>query len=166
MSLSPVLRANGPAAIIFVRLGVGLVFFLEGLKKFLFPADWGAGRFARIAIPDPAVMAPFVGVIEVVCGALLLAGLATRLAAVPLLIDISVAILTTKVPILIAKGFWPMEAEARDGLRDAHGIAIPHRRRCRALVAGCATDRRARALTAAHRYRSIVRMPTRAQRTA
>ena len=113
MSLSRLLRANGPAAIIFVRLGIGLIFFLEGLKKFLFPAAWGVGRFTMIGIPDPGVLAPFVGVVEVVCGALLLIGLATRLAAIPLLIDISVAILTTKVPIFIAKGFWPMEAEAR-----------------------------------------------------
>jgi putative oxidoreductase len=113
VSLSTLLHADGPAAIIFARLGVGLIFFLEGLKKFLFPADWGVGRFTKIGIPDPAVMAPFVGVVEVVCGALLLIGLVTRLAAITLLIDISVAILTTKVPILIAKGFWPMEAEAR-----------------------------------------------------
>ena len=99
--------------IVLVRLSVGVIFFLEGIKKFLFPTDWGVGRFTKIGIPHPSVMAPFVGVVEVVCGALLIVGLATRLAAIPLLIDIIVAILTTKVPILLAKGFWPMEAEAR-----------------------------------------------------
>lgn len=105
--------ANTPTAAIAVRLGVGGVFFLEGVKKFLFPADWGVGRFIKIGIPAPHVMAPFVGTVEVVCGALLILGLVTRLAAVPLLIDISVAILSTKIPLLLAKGFWPMEAEAR-----------------------------------------------------
>ena len=113
MNLRSYLRADAPAAVILIRLAVGLVFFLEGWKKFLFPADWGVGRFLRIGIPHPEILAPFVGVVEVGCGALLLAGLLTRLAAIPLLIDIAVAILTTKVPILLAKGFWPMEAEAR-----------------------------------------------------
>jgi putative oxidoreductase len=106
-------RAGTPAAAIAVRLGVGGVFFLEGVKKFLFPADWGAGRFIRIGIPAPHVMAPFVGGVEIVFGALLIFGLVTRLAAIPLLIDISVAILSTKVPLLLGRGFWPMEAEAR-----------------------------------------------------
>jgi uncharacterized membrane protein YphA (DoxX/SURF4 family) len=58
-------------------------------------------------------MAQFVGVVEIVGGLLLLAGLLTRLAAIPLIIDISVAIWTTKIPILLKSGFWPMEAEAR-----------------------------------------------------
>jgi uncharacterized membrane protein YphA (DoxX/SURF4 family) len=89
------------------------VFFLEGIKKFLLPADWGIGRFTKIGIPHPGVMAPFVGTVEILCGALLVIGLATRLAAIPLLIDITVAMVTTKLPILLAKGFWPMEAEAR-----------------------------------------------------
>jgi uncharacterized membrane protein YphA (DoxX/SURF4 family) len=113
MSLHSLHLADGPAAIVVVRLSVGPVFLFEGLKKFLFPMDWGVGRFAKIGIPHPSVIAPFVGVVEVACGALLIVGLATRLAAIPLLIDIAVAILTTKVPILLAKGFWPMEAEAR-----------------------------------------------------
>jgi uncharacterized membrane protein YphA (DoxX/SURF4 family) len=89
------------------------VFLLEGIKKFLFVEQWGAGRFARIGIPAPHVMAQFVGVVEIVGGLLLLAGLWTRLAAIPLIIDISVAIWTTKIPILLKSGFWPMEAEAR-----------------------------------------------------
>ncbi len=113
MNLRSSLRADGPAALILIRLATGLVFFLEGGKKFLFPQDWGVGRFVRIGIPHPDVLAPFVGVVEIACGALLLAGLLTRLAAIPLVIDITVAILTTKVPILLARGFWPMEAEAR-----------------------------------------------------
>jgi len=113
MRVPALVRADGPPGIILVRLSVGLVFLLEGVKKFLQPADWGAGRFTRIGIPHPSVMAPFVGIVEVVCGTLLVVGLATRLAAIPLLVDITVAIITTKIPILLAKGFWPMEGEAR-----------------------------------------------------
>lgn len=107
------LRVNVPAATLAVRLGVGLVFFLEGIKKFLFPVSWGVGRFTNIGIPMPGVMAPFVGTVEVIAGALIIVGLLTRLAAIPLLIDITVAILSTKIPILLERGFWAMEADAR-----------------------------------------------------
>jgi uncharacterized membrane protein YphA (DoxX/SURF4 family) len=101
------------AAIFAIRLMVGAVFFLEGIKKFLFVEQWGAGRFTRIGIPAPHVMGPFVGAVEIVFGLLVLLGLRTRLAAVPLLAVICTAIATTKIPILFKSGFWPMEAEAR-----------------------------------------------------
>ena len=107
------LSSNAPAGTLAIRLLVGGVFFLEGIKKFLFVEQWGAGRFVRIGIPAPHLMAPFVGVVEIVCGLLLLVGLLTRLASVPLLIDIAVAIASTKIPIFLKSGFWPMEAEAR-----------------------------------------------------
>ncbi len=67
-----------PRAALFVRLGVGLVFLLEGIKKFLFPIEWGVGRFTHIGIPAPGIMAPFVGSVEIICGALVLLGLLTR----------------------------------------------------------------------------------------
>jgi putative oxidoreductase len=106
-------NTNAPWAVLAIRLLVGGVFFLEGIKKFLFAEQWGAGRFARIGIPAPHIMGPFVGVVEIVCGLLLLAGLLTRVASLFLIIDISVAIASTKIPILLKSGFWPMEAEAR-----------------------------------------------------
>src|SRR5258708_4374603 len=101
------------SAILVIRFMVGAVFFLEGIKKFIFAEQWGAGRFTRIGIPAPHVMAPFVGTVEIVCGLLVLVGLRTRLDAIPLLAVICTAIATTKVPILFKSGFWPMEAEAR-----------------------------------------------------
>jgi uncharacterized membrane protein YphA (DoxX/SURF4 family) len=113
MPWNRILESDAPAATVLIRLLVGAVFFLEGMKKFLFVGQWGAGRFARIGIPNPQFMAPFVGSIEIVCGLLLLAGLLTRLSSIPLVIVISVAIASTKVPILLKSGFWPMEAEAR-----------------------------------------------------
>jgi uncharacterized membrane protein YphA (DoxX/SURF4 family) len=107
------LQTNAPAATRVVRWLTGLVFFLEGIKKFLFVAQWGAGRFTRIGIPHPQFFGPFVGCVEIVCGFLLLIGLLTRFASIALIIDITVAILSTKVPILLKQGWWPAEAEAR-----------------------------------------------------
>ena len=98
---------------ILIRLAVGAVFLTEGIQKFLFPDALGAGRFTKIGIPAPEVMAPFVGVFEIGCGVLLMLGLLTRLAAIPLIIDMLVAIATTKIPILLKSGFWALAHEAR-----------------------------------------------------
>jgi putative oxidoreductase len=103
---------------------VGGVFLAEGVQKFLFPAALGVGRFAKIGLPAPQVLAPFVGVVEIVCGALVLLGLATRLAAVPLLIDILVAIGTTKLPMLAKSGFWATVHEARTDFSMLMGLAF------------------------------------------
>jgi putative oxidoreductase len=94
------------AAIVLVRILVGWVFLTEGIQKFLFPAELGVGRFAKIGILAPQVMAPFVGGVEIVFGALILLGLFTRLATVPLLIDIVVALFTTKLQFLVSHGVW------------------------------------------------------------
>jgi putative oxidoreductase len=100
------LSTDAPAATILIRIAVGGIFLTEGIQKFLYPGDLGAGRFAKIGIPAPDMMGPFVGGIEIVCGALLIIGLLTRLAAILLLIDISVAIVSTKIPILFGHSFW------------------------------------------------------------
>jgi putative oxidoreductase len=105
--VSRVLRTSAPRAVILIRLLVGAVFLTEGIQKFLFPGELGVGRFTKIGIPWPDVSAPFVGAAETVCGALLIVGLLTRAAAAVLLIDISVAIVSTKVPILLGHGFGP-----------------------------------------------------------
>ncbi len=104
---------EAPAATILVRLLVGGVFLSEGIQKFLFPEALGPGRFAKIGIPVPYLSAPLVGIVEIVGGALLILGLATRLAAVPLIIDIVVAIATTKLPMLARPGLWAMLHETR-----------------------------------------------------
>ena len=107
---------SAPASVILIRLMVGWVFLSEGIQKFLFPAALGLGRFAKIGIPAPYFFAPFVGAVEIVCGLLLILGLLTRLATIPLLIDISVAIATTKLPMLAKSGFWPAMHESRTDL--------------------------------------------------
>jgi putative oxidoreductase len=98
--------SDAPAAMLLVRLLVGAVFLSEGVQKFLFAAELGAGRFAQIGIPAPEVMGPFVGAVETVAGLLVLLGLLTRPAACVLLVNISVAIISTKIPILLGHGFW------------------------------------------------------------
>lgn len=104
---------QAPAATLLIRLAVGGTFLSEGVQKFLFADELGVGRFIKIGIPAPAVLAPFVGVVEIGCGLLVLLGLVTRLAAVPLIIDMLVAIATTKLPILMKSGVWKMLHEAR-----------------------------------------------------
>jgi uncharacterized membrane protein YphA (DoxX/SURF4 family) len=101
------LATRAPGWSILVRLLVGLVvFFPEGIQKLAFPDILGAGRFAHIGIPYPEIMGPFVGVVELVCGALIILGLFTRLAAIPLIIIMIVAIVSTKVPILLGHDWW------------------------------------------------------------
>jgi len=92
---------------------VGGVFLAEGIQKFLFPDVLGVGRFTAIGIPVPQFSALFVGIVEIVCGAMLIVGVLTRIASIPLLIDISFAIVTTKIPMLSRVGFWTTLHEAR-----------------------------------------------------
>ena len=102
-----------PASVILIRLLVGAVFLSEGIQKFLFPDQLGVGRFLKIGLPSPEILGPVVGGFEIVCGALVLMGFFTRLAAVPLLVIMAVALTTTKWPILVNQGFWTMAHEAR-----------------------------------------------------
>jgi putative oxidoreductase len=113
LSLRSLLATRAPAVTVLVRLIVGGVFLSEGIQKFLFPAELGPGRFAKIGIPWPEATAPFVGTCETLCGALIVLGLLTRPAAAVMLINITVAILSTKVPLLAKSGFWAMAHEAR-----------------------------------------------------
>ncbi len=95
------------------RLIVGLIFLSEGIQKFLFPELVGTGRFEKIGFSDPAFWAYFAGTFEIICGSLILLGLLTRIAAIPLFIIMITAFTTTKLPILIDSGFWKMAHEYR-----------------------------------------------------
>jgi putative oxidoreductase len=144
------LRTRETGWAILVRLLVGLVvFFPEGLQKLLFPEILGAGRFAKIY---PDLMGPFVGVVETVCGLLIILELFTRLAAIPLLIVMVVAVVSTKVPILVGHdvgpfhlaadikrvGFWSAQHEARADLTMFLGLLF-------LLVVGAGAGRSMRA---------------------
>ena len=126
MNWRKLLTSDAPAAVLLIRLLVGGIFLSEGIQKFLFADTLGAGRFVKLGIPAPQIMGPFVGTVEIVCGTLLLLGLFTRLATIPLLITICVALLSTKLPVLLghpvlgfslpklaAYGFWSTLHEGR-----------------------------------------------------
>jgi len=106
--------ARGPASILLIRLAVGLIFFTQGILKYIDP-NMGVVRFTRIGFPHPYFTAHFVGTFEIACGVLVLLGLWTRAAAVTLLIVITTAIAATKVPELFraSQGFWYMVSDAR-----------------------------------------------------
>jgi putative oxidoreductase len=91
---------------IIPRLVVGLVFLTEGIQKFLYPELLGVGRFMKIGFSNPSFWANFTGSFEIICGTLILFGIFTRLASVPLIIVMIVAFFSTKYPLLIDKGFW------------------------------------------------------------
>jgi putative oxidoreductase len=93
---------------ILIRLMAGAVFLSEGIQKFLFADSLGSGRFKKIGIPNPEFFGPFVGTFEITCGILILIGLLTRFAAIPLIIIMLVAIGTTKAAVLANDGLWEM----------------------------------------------------------
>ncbi|HTX65194.1 MAG TPA: DoxX family protein [Opitutaceae bacterium] len=99
-------KSSGANANILIRLVVGGVFLNEGILKFLDPVANAAGRFATIGLPHPELLGPFVAAVEVLGGALVILGLWSRWAALALFIDISVALVTTKVPILLGHAYW------------------------------------------------------------
>jgi putative oxidoreductase len=95
------LYTRAPAAVALIRLYVGLVFACEGVLKFLRPASLGTGRFDKAGIPLAAFFSTLDGVFEIGCGALILIGLLTRWATVPMIVDMLGALFITKLPI-----FW------------------------------------------------------------
>ena len=106
--------ASNGGSVAFVRAAVGLIFFTQGILKYIDP-HMGVMRFTRIGFPLPDFTAYFVGTFEIICGLLVLVGLLTRLASIPLLIVILTAIATTKIPELFHpnQGFWFMVSDAR-----------------------------------------------------
>src|SRR5690606_28526331 len=106
--LKRILQTDHSKTTIIIRLLVGLVFLSEGIQKFLFPALRGAGRFEKIGLPSPEFLGTFVGSFEIICSALILLGQFTRLAAIPTLIIMLVAMTTTKSEVLANDGFWAM----------------------------------------------------------
>ena len=104
---------TAPPSAVLIRAVVGAVFLLEGILKFVDPVGFGVGRFAKIGIPFPSFSAPFDGVFEILCGLGLMLGLLTRWASIPMIVNMLVAISTTKLPMLYRDGFWKAAHEAR-----------------------------------------------------
>ena len=105
---------EGPRSVLLVRTAVALIFLTQGILKYIDP-NMGVVRFTRIGFPHPYFTAHFVGTFEVLCGLLLFLGLWTRLVSIPLLMVITTAIATTKIPELFRanQGFWYMVSDAR-----------------------------------------------------
>jgi putative oxidoreductase len=115
---------DGPRSVLLLRLMVGGVFFWEGVLKFVY-VNQGVGRFTKLGMPFPAFTADFVGCLEIVGGLLLLLGLLTRLVAIPFVIEMIVAMLSTKIsmylgtsplplpPVPPQTGFWAVLHEIR-----------------------------------------------------
>jgi len=91
---------------IFVRLSLAGVFIFEGLQKLTHANELGAGRFTRIGVPAPELFGPLVGSIELIAGILFLVGYVSRIAAVPIIVIMIVAIVSTKIPILLGREWW------------------------------------------------------------
>ena len=95
-----------PAATILLRLMAGGVFLWEGILKFVY-TNQGVGRFTKLGLPAPEMTASFVGTLEIVGGILLLVGFLTRLIAVPFIIEMIVAMLSTKVSLFFGTSPLP-----------------------------------------------------------
>lgn len=128
-SFQELIATKNEKIITMFRLLVGCVFFAEGVQKFVYPALRGPGRFESMGFPAPEFFGYFVGGAEIIFGLLLLVGLITRFASSGTFVIMIVAILTTKIPILIGSdigifnvreldyyGFWAFVHESRNDL--------------------------------------------------
>lgn len=115
---------SAPAAVVSIRFYLGVIFLCEGIQKFLYPDRLGTGRFDKAGIPAPEFFAPLDAVFEIGCGALILVGLLTRVAVVPMIVNMAGALLITKLPILWSaaplfteeSGWWDFVHESRTDL--------------------------------------------------
>jgi putative oxidoreductase len=98
---------EGPASTLLLRLMAGGVFLWEGILKFVY-VNQGVGRFTKLGMPFPHLTANFVGYLEIVGGLLLLSGLMTRLIAIPFIIEMIVAILSTKISLYLGTSPLPL----------------------------------------------------------
>jgi uncharacterized membrane protein YphA (DoxX/SURF4 family) len=98
---------SGPKATILIRLMAGGVFLWEGILKFVYK-NQGVGRFTKIGIPAPHFTAALVGGLEIVGGILLLAGYLTRFISIPFVIEMLVAIASTKISLYLGHSPLPL----------------------------------------------------------
>jgi putative oxidoreductase len=121
MTLNQMTATRASSAVVLIRLYVGLIFAGEGALKFLRPDALGPGRFIKSGIPGGTFLAYLDGVFEIGCGVLILAGLFTKLATLPMIVDMLGALSITKVPLLWGHaplypkegGFWDFFHEGR-----------------------------------------------------
>ena len=98
---------DGPSAIILLRLMAGGVFLWEGILKFVY-TNQGVGRFTKLGLPLPQATADFVGVLEIIGGIFLIGGFLTRPMAIPFIIEMLIAILSTKISLYLGNSPLPL----------------------------------------------------------
>jgi putative oxidoreductase len=115
---------SAPKATLALRLMAGGVFFWEGLLKFVY-TNQGVGRFTKLGMPMPEILANAIALLEIGGGLLVMAGLFTRFISVPFILEMIVAMLATKIslylgtsplplpPALPKVGFWAVLHEIR-----------------------------------------------------
>jgi len=99
--------ATGPNSTLLLRLMAGGVFLWEGILKFVY-VNQGVGRFTKLGMPFPHFTAGFIGWLEIIGGLLLISGLMTRLIAIPFIIEMIVAILSTKISMYLGTSPLPL----------------------------------------------------------
>jgi putative oxidoreductase len=115
---------DGPGSIVLLRLMAGGVFFWEGVLKFVY-TNQGVGRFTKLGFPAPHFTATADGWFEIIGGILLLSGFLTRLIAFPFIVEMLVAMASTKISLYLGSsplplppvppqvGFWAVLHEIR-----------------------------------------------------
>jgi uncharacterized membrane protein YphA (DoxX/SURF4 family) len=98
---------DGPSAIILLRLMAGGVFLWEGILKFIY-VNQGVGRFTKLGLPFPQATANMIGALQIVGGILLITGFLTRPIAIPFVIEMLVAILSTKISLYLGTSPLPL----------------------------------------------------------
>ena len=111
--MKSVLQTDNDTTTIIIRVIVGVIFLSEGVQKFILPLERGAGRFEKIGFYYPEFFSSLVGSFEIVCGTLVIIGLLTRLAVIPLIYIMLIALSTTKYKLFMATGFWNLLHESR-----------------------------------------------------
>ncbi len=101
-----VFRTDAHPAVLLIRLAVAVSFLVAGTRKII-DLESAGQNFANIGFPAAQAAATMVATFEVLCGILVLVGLATRAAAVPLMVIMVVALISTKLPILMGGPLGP-----------------------------------------------------------
>jgi putative oxidoreductase len=120
--LKRILNTDDDKSTILIRFIVGYIFIMEGIQKFVYSDSLGVGRFIKIGIPYPEIMAPFVGICEIVFGTFILIGFLTRLSAIPQIVIILTALFSTKLHILLDKGLLTFSHDSRNDLLILFGL--------------------------------------------
>src|ERR1700759_635338 len=114
----------GRSAFLIIRLMAGAVFFWEGILKLVY-VNQGVGRFTKLGFPFPDITAHWIAAGEIIGGLLLILGIFTRFVSFYFIIQMIVAVLSTKIdlyfgtsplpmpPALPKMGFWAVLHEIR-----------------------------------------------------